>query len=109
MPEPKDIFESPSCAFEGVDITYFYQGFELTTYPDNGKEHVLSVVLTDDSVTTPEGVYLGGTLADIERGHGKDYMLEGGQVTYTNGRGKLVFTLEDDAITGIMYTLIVGG
>ena len=109
LPEPRDVFESPSCAFEGVDITYFYPGFELTTYPENGKEHVLSVVLTDDSVTTPGGVYLGGTLSGIEKAYGADYTENGSQVTYSNGRGDLVFSLEGDVIIGIMYTLVVGG
>ena len=109
LPEPRDIFESPSCAFEGMDITYFYPGFELTTYPENGREHVLSVVFTDDGVTTPEGVYLGGALADMEKAYGGGYERSGGQYTYTRGAGSLIFTIEDDIIAGIMYTMIIGG
>jgi hypothetical protein len=109
FPEPDDIFESPSCAFEGVDITYFYPGFELTTYPFNGEEHFLSVMLTDDSVRTPEGVTLGGTYADMAGGYNGGYDQNGNQYTYTNGKGKLVVTIREGFITGIFFTLIIGG
>jgi hypothetical protein len=107
LPEPKDIFESPSCAFEGIDITYFYPGFELTTYPENGKDYVLSVVLTDDSVTTPEGIYLGGTLENVEKAYGAGSASSDGQLTYSHGKGSLIFTFEDDIIVGIVYTMII--
>ena len=107
FPEPRDIFESPSCAFEGIDITYFYPGFELTTYPQNNKEYVLSVVFTDDSITTPEGVYLGGTQESMEKAYGSTYKQSDGQFTYVNGKGSLVFTFEDDIIAGIVYTMII--
>lgn len=103
LPEPKSVFEAPSCAFEGVDITYFYPGFELTTYPDSGKERVLSIALTDDSVTTPEGVYIGASFDSVTKAYGDGYTQNGGQYTYTKGKGSLVFTLENDAITGILY------
>jgi hypothetical protein len=106
FPEPQDVFESPSCAFDGVDITYFYPGFELTTYPYNGEEHILSVMFIDDSITTPEGVYLGGTLENIERAYGGGYEQNGAQYRYTKGRGSLIFTLEDGFIIGIFYTMV---
>jgi hypothetical protein len=111
LPQPKDTFEARSCAFddEGMETTYFYPGLELTTFcPENGQEWVLSVVLTDDSVTTPEGVYLGGTLEDIKKSYGDDFTQSGGQLTYTLGQGKLIFTCEEEIITGIVYSLIIG-
>jgi hypothetical protein len=108
LPEPDDIFEAPSCAFEGVDITYFFSGFELTTYPENGAEHILSVLFTDDSIATPGGVYLGGTLTDMERAYGTDHVQNGPQYIYSNGRGSLIFTFQGEHIIGIFYTMIIG-
>ena len=32
--EPKEYFEAESCAFEGMDKTYTYSGFVITTRPD---------------------------------------------------------------------------
>ena len=107
LPEPRDTFESPSCAFEGMDITYFYPGFELTTYPKNNKEYVLSIVFTDDSITTPDGIYLGGTLQNVEKAYGVDYERSDGQITYSRGKGSLIFTFEQDIIVGIVYTMII--
>ena len=40
-------FEAPSCAFDGIDKTYTYAGFELLTYPKDDKDYVSSVVLKD--------------------------------------------------------------
>ena len=107
LPEPKDIFEAPSCAFDGMDITYFYPGFELTTYPENGAEHVLSVVFTDDSITTPEGVYIGGTAENVKKAYGEEFKQSGGQFTYIKGQGSLIFTFEDEIIVGIVYTMLI--
>ena len=107
LPEPKDTFEAPSCAFDGMDITYFYPGFELTTYPENGAEHVLSIIFTDDSITTPEGIYLGGTVENIKKAYGENFVQSGTQFIYSKGAGNLIFLLEDNLITGIVYAAIV--
>jgi hypothetical protein len=65
-------------------------------------------VFTDDSVTTPEGVYLGGSLESVQKAYGEAQAQSGGQFTYTSGQGSLVFTFEEEIITGIVYTMIVG-
>ncbi|MDR2355054.1 MAG: hypothetical protein LBE16_02545 [Clostridiales Family XIII bacterium] len=56
---PNDVFEAQSCAFDGVDRIYYYPGFLINTYPDRGKDKILSVSFRDDSVQTDEGLYLG--------------------------------------------------
>ena len=53
--EWRDYAESASCAFEGLDKVYTYAGFEVQTYPMNGKDYVYMVMLYDDTVATPEG------------------------------------------------------
>ena len=108
LPEPRGRFESPSCAFDGLDITYFYPGFELTTYPENGEEHILSVVLTDDSVSAPGGVTIGGSLSSMEKAYGTDYTQKGWQYTYASGKGSLVFTFKDGVIIGIVFAYAAG-
>ena len=37
--EPQSYFEAESCAFEGLDKTYTYSGFVITTRPDGEKAH----------------------------------------------------------------------
>ncbi|MCL1975958.1 MAG: hypothetical protein FWG61_07355 [Firmicutes bacterium] len=103
LPKPKDVFKAPSCAFDGLDITYFYPGFELTTYPENGVEHVLSIILTDDSVVTPEGLYIGCMVENVKKAYGEDFTQSGDQLSYSRGKGSLIFTFEGNLVIGILY------
>ena len=105
--EPIDRFEAPSCAFDGIDRIYFYRGFELFTYPAGDEDFVLSVSLTDDSVTTTAGVYLGMTYEDMTAAHGDNYTQNLGQYTYTEGDSSLSFIIEDGGITAIIYNFLV--
>ena len=41
--EPRSYTEEPSCAFEGMDKTYYYGSFYLSTSPLNGKDFVYSL------------------------------------------------------------------
>ena len=115
LPQPRNTFEERNCAFntdeDGLETTYFYPGFELAAYrKGSSPAWVFSIVFTDDSVTTPEGVYLGGTLESVKKayGEGGEQSESGGQIIYKRGQGKLTFSLEDGIITGIVYALIIG-
>ena len=101
--EPKHVFEDPSCAFEGIDKMYYYDGFIVNTYPDGDKDYVLSVVFSDDSVKTDKGIYLGMTLEDITKAYGDGYENDLGLYTYTLGLTELSFIIEDGKIADIKY------
>lgn len=102
--EPQNYFEAPSCAFEGIDRIYYFSGFELYTFPVDGEDFVLSLSLTDDSVTTNEGVYLGMTYDRMVAAYGDDYEQYLGQYTYKRGSSSLSFLIEDSKIVLITYT-----
>ena len=95
-------FEAASCAFEGLDKTYTYSGFVITTRPDGEKDYVNSIRLTDDSVTTPEGSYIGSSLEDVQSTYGEG-TLDGAQLTYQREDTILSFILESDKVTSIEY------
>ena len=99
-------FEAKSCAFEGLDKTYTYPGFQLVTYPKDDKDYVSSIELKDDSVSTPEGVSIGDPVSKIEEVYGKDHQKEDNAYSYTSGKSTLKFIFEDDSITSITYTAI---
>lgn len=101
--EPASYYEAASCAFEGLDKIYTYSGFELQTYPTDGKDFVSLVVLKDDSVATPEGVALGDTKAKVEEKYGTDYQEDGALLTYQKGGMKLCFILDGDQVVSIEY------
>ncbi len=107
--DPVEYFEAASCAFQGLDKIYYYNGFELGTYPKDNKDYVSYVNLLDDSVSTDKGVYLGSTLDEVTAAYGKDYTAEGTSYVYRLGETKLTFIVEEDEVTSITYYAIVEG
>jgi len=98
--------ESPFCAGQGIGKTYSYPGFEVSTYQKNdtdGTHYIPLIVLKDDSIATPEGVSIGGTLQSMINAYGSGYSEDGGQYTYDKGQTSLIFQIQDDAITVINY------
>ena len=101
--EPKSYFEAESCAFEGLDKTYTYSGFVITTRPDGEKDYVSSIVLTDDSVTTPEGVYIGCVAGDVTAAYGQGDTASDTLLGYVKDGTALNFILEGDKVVSIEY------
>ena len=101
--QAQSYFEAASCAFEGLDKTYTYSGFIITTRPDGDKDYVNSILLTDDSVTTPEGIYIGSSDADVRAAYGEDAGTLSGALCYTKGGTDLNFILEDGKVISIEY------
>lgn len=101
--EPLSYFEAASCAFEGLDKIYTYAGVVINTYPQGDKDFVSSIILQDDSVSTAEGVCIGGTKQDMLNAYGDGYTEENGMLVYAKDGMKLCFIVKDDEITSIQY------
>ena len=102
--EADECFEAKSCAFDGMDKTFFYSGIELTTYPKSDKEdYVSSIYFTDDSVSTKEGIYIGSTLQQLLDAYGENYSGNGQAYTYTKEDTSIMFIVEEDEVTSITY------
>jgi hypothetical protein len=101
--QPNQIFEAPSCAFEGIDKILYYPGFMVNTYPVDGKDYILAVVFADDSVTTAEGVYLGMSRTEVEGVYGSPATAEGNAASYAKDGMSLRFIYEDDVAVDITY------
>lgn len=100
--EPASYFEAASCAFEGLDKIYTYNGFEIDTYPAQDKDLVSAVILKDDSATTAEGICIGDSLEKLLEAYGEADQ-ENGMLVYTKDGMKLCFILQDDSIISIEY------
>jgi hypothetical protein len=107
--EALEYFEAESCAFKGLDKTYTYPGFEITTYPLNGSDNISSIYIMDDSVSTPEGIYLGASVDEMIAAYGDDYTESSGAYTYTKDDSKLQFITKDNEIIAITYLADVEG
>ena len=105
--EPRSYTEEPSCAFEGMDKTYYYGSFYLSTYPLNGKDFVYSFWFGDDSVATDEGIRIGSSQSQVEDTYGKECFNGTNSFVMTKGQSRLVILIEDDTVSCIRYEVIV--
>ncbi len=105
--EPKSKTEEASCAFEGLDKTYFYGSYYVTTYPNGDKENFFSAWFVDDSVSTEEGIYIGASKQEVENAYGADTFNGSNAYVITKGQSKLTIILKDDAVSSITYDYIV--
>lgn len=105
--DPVSYTEEASCAFEGLDKTYYYGSFYLQTYPMGDEDFVYCVWLVDDSVTTPEGIYIGASQAEVENIYGAEGYNGSNAYIMTCGDSKLTVILKDGVVNSIQYDAIV--
>lgn len=105
--DPMSYTEEASCAFEGLDKTYYYGSFYLQTYPMGDEDFVYCVWLVDDSVTTDEGIYIGASQAEVEGVYGADGFNGSNAYIMTRGESKLTVIMKDGAVSSIQYDAIV--
>ncbi|MDR2131764.1 MAG: hypothetical protein LBP30_00245 [Clostridiales Family XIII bacterium] len=103
--EPNDVFEAPSCAFDGIDRIYYYPGFLVNTYPEQGEDKILSISFRDDSVQTEEGLYLGMNADEVTAVYENGAWNESGNaLLFQNGDLELRVLFEDGVATDVtMY------
>ncbi len=102
---PKSYTEETSCAFEGLDKTYFYGSFYLSTYPMGDKDFVYSVWFADDSVSTAEGIRIGSTKAQVESAYGAAAFNGSNAFVMTKGESTLTVILKDGEVSEIVYEI----
>ena len=94
--EEKNYSEIASCAFEGLDKTYTYENYEITTFPDGDK----------DKVSTTEGVKISDDKEKMISTYGEEYETQGNQYKYNKGKTNIEFIVENDIITSIQYSYV---
>lgn len=102
---PGMVNSSDSCGgFVGKDYVYTYMGFRVSTTPADGYQMICKVELTDDSVKTPEGLYIGMSRADAEAAM-EGYSVEtvGVNLSYSTETVMLNVTFRDGYVSGIIY------
>ena len=105
--EPVSYTEEASCAFTGLDKTYYYGGFYLQTYPMGEEDFVYSLWLVDDSSTTPEGIYIGASQAEVEAAYGTEGFNGSNAYVMTGTTSTLTIILTDGVVSSIQYDAVV--
>lgn len=101
--EETSCYEAPSCAFGDLDKIWTYSGFEVNTYQVDGVDYISTVVLKDDTVSTPEGVSIGDSADDVIAKYGEASTQDASQIVYEKDSMKLIFMLSSDAVSQIQY------
>jgi len=99
--EPKSYTETPSCLFEGVDKTYYYDGFYLTTSPSPEGDRIRKLWFADDSVQTPEGIAIGDEAAEVVEAY--DVETCGDVYFYDRGDTCLNIITRKGIVTSVQY------
>ena len=104
---PQGCSQAPSCAFEGMDTTYFHGSFYLTTYPAGSAEHISGLWFTDSTVSTEEGIRIGSSREEVAQAYGPEHLLEDSCVI-EKGNTLLTILFTDDTVSSVEYSLIFG-
>ena len=103
--DPIDLVETPSCGGGAEpDREYTYAGFKFNTVNENGLNKIVKIVLTDDSVSTPEGITIGDGREAVIETYGENFTENAsGTLTYTDGAVKLMFGITNGCVSAIHY------
>lgn len=104
--EPQGTFESDSCAYQGKDMFYYYDGFEVMVNDVDGVKRITGITVADDTVQTPQGLKIGMKLEDAQALLTGEYKQVGDVYKYTQGSTVLKLAVGDDGtLTAIEYAV----
>ena len=101
--EPINYFEAPSLTSQGVDKTYYYDGFKITSYSENNIDYIANIVLVSNAVSTLEGISIGSDIMQVINAYGNDYTKQSIQYVYTKGNTELHFIVDEEQVISIKY------
>ena len=101
--EPLSYYEAESCAFGDLDKVWTYNDFTIYTYQTDDVDYIYDIVLSNDAVSTPEGISIGASADEVKEAYGDPESEDSSQLVYRKGDMRLIFLLGDDKVTSIDY------
>ena len=101
--KPNGTFESASCAYQGMDYFYYYDGFQLTVNDVEGVNRVTTITVVDDTVSIPQGVKIGSKEAEMTQLMGNDYTESSGLYVFVKGDTTLQIQIKEGSVASILY------
>ena len=98
---PNGTFAEASCAYEGEDVRYFFGGFEVMTNEIDGAVRVTAIDIMEDTVKTPDGLYIGmseAALCDV-----LGVPMGDGLYRTVDGTAQRTVTVVDGTVRAISY------
>lgn len=103
-------FEAASCAGIGMSKTYTFGGGSvvISTNPNGAVDVIASIALFDDTVQTPEGIFIGSSKDDVIKAYGNATEETDTTLTYQKNDTMLVFVLSDNGtVNNIIYNGVI--
>ncbi|MBQ9942472.1 MAG: hypothetical protein IJP03_05645 [Christensenellaceae bacterium] len=107
--DPLNSFEADSCAFQGKDLFYYYDGFQLTVNDVDGVNKVTAITVMDDTVRCPQGLGIGSDEAKITEAFGEPASKTEQMYVYRHGTTCLQVTVKDGKVAAMVYAYSVEG
>ena len=102
--EANNVESQLSCHGEGDDKTFTYDNFVVNSYPLDGKDYVMEILITTAGVPTSKGIEVGSSADDVVAAYGSDYKEIGMYYAYdANEKKSLRFLMEDGTVKEIDY------
>lgn len=101
--EPEEYFEGESCVSMGLEKYYRYPGYSFSTYEKDGKHLIAYISITEDTITTAEGIGLGSVKNDVLKAYGNNNGDVQGLMKFKKGDMALNIWMEGERVTGIEF------
>ena len=86
--EPTNVSSQTSChGGEGDDKTYEFAGFTVGTYPKDGVDRILEVVISEAAIPTNKGVQVGDAVSKVTETYGEGFRTVGKYYYYETEDG----------------------
>ena len=104
LPAYRSTFTGETCAFDAADVYYYYSGFQIMTNEIDGVSRITAIAVADDTVKTPQGLYIGMSEEDAAAAFpaAKD-----ADWNYADGTALLSVSISDGVVKGIVYTPVI--
>ena len=105
--DPLQTFEADSCAFQGKDYFYYYDGFQLMVNDVDGVKRITSITMVDDTVEALNGIRIGSKEEEIAAKIGEDYTAGSNMYVYRHDTTSLQISVQNGKVSAIVYAYAV--
>ena len=106
--ESNEVLEAPSCVHEGNDYVYVYDGFSVTTSPNEyGINRVSEIRIDSPEYSLECGIKVGSTIAEVENEFGTDYTDSFGVISFTDGFTLISFITDNGTVRNITLSEVI--
>lgn len=94
------------CGGIGVQMKYTYDNISVNTIKEKNGEVIHKMAFLNDLVSTPKGISIGSSEADVKKAYGEPSSSANGKLTYKSGDLEIEFTVKNGSVSSVNYRRI---